>query len=68
MPKNIVWSMKSCPQKKIMEEEHFLESFFKCFLFGAFRFSKACFNALILIHNIVNAILKRCHSKLAPNF
>ena len=41
---------------------------FLLFFFGAFRFFKACFNALIFIHNIVNAIFKRCHSKLAPNF
>ena len=58
-------------EKLPAEENHGgtpLRIFLQMFFFGAFRFSKACFNALIFIHNIVNAILKRCRSKIAPNF
>ena len=58
-------------EKLPAEENHGgtpLRIFLLLFFFGAFRFFKACFNALIFIHNIVNAIFKRCHSKLAPNF
>ena len=58
--------------EKLPAEENYggtpLRIFLLLFFFGAFRFFKACFNALIFIHNIVNAIFKRCHSKLAPNF
>ena len=59
-------------EKLPAEEDHGgtpLRIFLQMFFFvRSFRLSKACRNALIFIHNIVNAILKRCHSKLAPNF
>ena len=58
-------------EKLPAEENHGgtpLRIFLQIFFFGTFRFSTACFNALIFIHDIANVILKRCHNKLAPNF